>query len=414
MRISSCARCILFMLFFSVFTACAYQSTPPKETEKKPISTIDISATTRSLSPEDDKIITQKAAVFIQVLRLLDTEGLYKPKNIGECADEMLQLGRNEESCFDDWTRWESDEDAKGELKEKGERFEGIGLDLISHNGHIFFGPFPMPDVAATPAVKAGIKYGDEIVDVNGSMPKDESEAMELIRGKLGTPVHIEVRRDNKIISFNITRESINIPPVIIKTLLPEHIGYIWFNQFGYSQGGKVKKALFEFQKQHTPVVMDLRSNPGGLLLSVLSLLYDFGRTDDIFVTEKFRGSEQVYTSEDVKRMTSQKVPPGRFRDMKIAFIIGSTSASASEIFAGTMKDWGFPVIGAKSFGKGVGQSERNLLDKSVFKMTTFEFFVGNKKTKVHGVGVEPTYKISDDKSYEQLQKAIEVLLSWK
>ena len=109
---------------------------------------------------------------------------------------------------------------------------------------------------------------------------------------------------------------------------------------------------------------------------------------------------------------------PGEFRNMRVVVLVNKGSASASEIFAGAMKDWGFPVVGYRSFGKGVGQTMFPLSNGSMLKLTTFEFLVGNSKTKINDIGVVPNYEISDPvlstaeiiRNDRQLLKAIEIL----
>ena len=142
------------------------------------------------------------------------------------------------------------------------------------------------------------------------------------------------------------------------------------------------------------------------------------------------RDQSAVYDTAYVKRELGLDREPGMFRDMRVVVLVNKGSASASEIFAGTMKDWGFPVVGTNTFRKGVGQKIIPLSNGSQLQLTTFEFLVGNSRTKINGIGVIPTHEVVDSRPLKegetlskdeqlkrdeelnkaQLEKAIEIL----
>lgn len=140
-----------------------------------------------------------------------------------------------------------------------------------------------------------------------------------------------------------------------------------------------------------TRLYIDLRMNGGGSVEGALKVLYRFAREGDRFLTLRFRTrGDMVYDVEAVRKEYDLENPPGIFRDIPVCVVIDMHSASASEIVAGTMKDWGYCVAGGTSFGKGIGQIVFPLPDGSFLKITAFEYFVGNMQTKIHGIGVVP------------------------
>lgn len=142
----------------------------------------------------------------------------------------------------------------------------------------------------------------------------------------------------------------------------------------------------------------DLRGNLGGFVENALKLLYHFAREDDRFITLRFRTKESVvYDTAMVRKKYELKHPPGILRKVPTCVIIDGNSASASEIFAGVMKDWGYCVAGNVSYKKGVGQSIFRLADGLDLRITAYEFFVGNSQTKIHGIGVIPNAPLPDE-----------------
>lgn len=157
-------------------------------------------------------------------------------------------------------------------------------------------------------------------------------------------------------------------------------------------------------------VVIDLRNNLGGKLNPALKILYLFGKTkNDIMLTERRKHGEEVETigSFAIKILLAEGLlkPFGEFNDFKIVILINGSSASASEIVAGTLQDWGFKVVGETSFKKGVGQAVFRLEDNSFLRITNFEFLTGNGKHRVNEVGVKPDIEVKWQKRAGQSDK---------
>lgn len=382
------------------------------------------------LSAEESKIIEDEAVIFSQILYLYATEALEKPADLRLCAYEMFRLKPNENSCRDKYSLWSTKEEAELDQSDIEGKFGGVGLELADKEGKIVV----VSPIDGTPAFRAGFKPEDEIVKINNKPVLNFMDANERIRGKPDTSVEITVKRGGQEILFRVVREIITVHTVSAKTINSSYgaIGYVKVRKFSEIMPGEFRKEITNLRdKGINKVVLDFRNNPGGLLNSALDILYDFARPSDTLITMRERNKETVFDTnyvtlmlirkdfflEGIKALIMRK--PGMFRDMKVVVLINKGSASASEIFAGTMKDWGFQIIGSNSFGKGVGQELFPLADGSVLRLTTFEFLAGNSKTKINNVGVIPTYEVSDPTPSSppetpredlQLKKAIEII----
>lgn len=387
------------------------------------------------ISAEESEIIKNEAITFYQILSLYATMALEKPPDLRLCAYEMFRLKPNENSCLDKHSVWHSKEEYELIQSSDLGKFGGVGLEVSDKEGKIVV----TSPIEGAPAHRAGMKSGDVIVKIDNKPVLNIMDAVARMRGKPGAPVEITVKREEQVILFKIVREVITVHAVSAKTIDSPSgaIGYVKVKTFSKIMPEEFRKEITRFRgKGVTKIVLDFRNNPGGTLNSALDILYDFARPSDILLTMRERNKETIFDTnyvssildgeetffEGVKIIAMRE--PGAFRDMRVVVLINNGSASASEIFAGTMKDWGFPVIGSCSpdnrcsFGKGVGQTVFSLLNGSALRLTTFEFLVGNSKTKINDVGVVPNYKIpestpsSSETTGEDLplKKAIEIL----
>jgi len=408
------------------------------------------------LSQDEANVVNEQSEVFGRILYYYATQSLVKPDNLLACAQEMLRMKPNEKSCRDRYSsvtpKEEYEQDFVPEMKGK---FGGVGLEVSQQDGKVVV----VSPIEGTPAYRAGIKPGDVILKVDGVPVTNLRDAVKRIRGRIGVRVEITVERNGREVSFTVVRETVTIRVVSSKVIdVPSgKIGYIKVKKFNDVLPDQFRKEMRDFRDKgvnRNRVVLDLRYNPGGLLLDSLEILYEFAKPGDILLVQRERSDSTVYDTaytkkvlQDYKKYLAQEAAregrefidtfgdrePGEFRDMKVVILVNKGSASASEIFAGTMKDWGYPVVGPPcgqpgdedkadkpcgTFGKGVGQTVLPLPDGSTLHLTTFEFLVGNSKTKVDGIGVIPTYEVPDRapssaeilREDRQLQKAIEIL----
>lgn len=264
-----------------------------------------------------------------------------------------------------------------------------------------------------TPAEEAGLKDGDQIIKVNDteSTSKELSALVQEIRGEEGTTVHLQVYRasNNKTFEIDVERKNVELPSITSK-MLDGGIGYIQISEFQSKTDEQFKSALADLKKQGMKsLIVDVRSNPGGLINAASNILDQILPEGTVVYTEDKYGKREDYTSDS------------NCLNCPIAVLVNENSASASEIFAGAIKDYNYgTLIGTKTFGKGIVQTVFPLEDGDAVKITTAKYYTP-KGNYIHGVGIEPdielTYKYSgpEDEAYDmkydnQVQKAIEVL----
>lgn len=275
--------------------------------------------------------------------------------------------------------------------------FSGIGVYIEEKDGYINI----VDTIAGQPAEKAGLKKGDIITKVDGkdilNMPL--SETTNLIKGPINSTVKLEIKRGTKKLGVEVVRKTIEISSVGYE-VLDNKIGYLQITQFKDTTTRDVKLALKEFDKKEIKkVIIDLRDNPGGLLNEVIEVSRLFIPKGPIVHIKQKNKALITHTS----TLEKQKY--------NVMVLVNENSASASEIFAGAIKERGVgKIIGTKTYGKGIVQTIRPLTNGGAIKMTTAEYLLPNK-TSIHGKGVEPSIKIDNTKEEDlQLKKAIELL----
>ncbi|MEY8392346.1 S41 family peptidase [Lachnospiraceae bacterium] len=264
-----------------------------------------------------------------------------------------------------------------------------------------------------TPAEEAGIRDGDVIVKV-GDIEADSVELSELtshIKGEEGTKVHMEVMRsgESKHLQFDVERRQIEVPTVEYQ-MLEGNVGLIQITEFSTATPEQFDHAVKELQGQGmASMIVDLRNNPGGVLQSVCTMLDEILPEGLLVYTEDKYGRRSDYKSDK------------NCMDMPMAVLINENSASASEIFAGAIKDYKYgTLIGTTTFGKGIVQSIIPLDDGSALKITMAKYFTPNGNY-IHEKGIAPDieleyeYQSQDDEVYNplhdnQVLKALEVL----
>ncbi len=238
-----------------------------------------------------------------------------------------------------------------------------------------------------SPAYKAGVLPGDVIYKVEGEEVSgvDLSEVVSRMKGLEGTKVKITVIREGESdpLDFTITRAKIEVPTIEWQ-MLDNNIGYIIITEFDEITVTQFNKAISDLQKKGMKgLIVDVRDNPGGLLDSVVKILDRILPPELIVYTEDKYGNREEEKARDSKKLT---VP--------IAVLINGNSASASEIFAGTLKDYKVAtIIGTTSFGKGIVQKVIPLSDGTAVKLTISKYYTPSGKN-IHGTGIEPDIKV--------------------
>lgn len=258
-----------------------------------------------------------------------------------------------------------------------------------------------------SPAEKAGMKNGDIIYKVEDKevTGEDLNNVVAKMKGEKDTKVKINVYRtsEKEYIDLEITRDKVDVPTVEHKMLdKSKGIGYIQITQFEEVTYDQFKEALDDLKKRGMKsVIFDLRNNPGGLYDTVCEMLDDLLPEGTLVYTKDKDGNKQ------------EKKSDANFLDMPMVVLQNENSASASEIFAGAIQDFGAgKIVGTQSFGKGIVQSIIPLSDGSAVKLTVEKYYTP-KGVNIHGKGITPDVKVEiskDGKKDNQLQKAIEVI----
>lgn len=327
--------------------------------------------------------------------------------------------------CLDKYSYFMNPDEYKElEQEMKGGHFGGIGAEIFEKDGKIII----ISPIENSPAEKAGLRPDDVIVGVrqennkNSIRPEGTTEAVNMLRGPVGSKVYVTIERGGKIFEVILVRADIKTSSVKKKTL-SGGIGYIEIRRFDANTSSDLYDALDFFDKPGIipGVIIDLRWNPGGYLCSALETLAYFGKkTDDVMLTIRKKDAQNISTVGRPDAGCLYYVwNPGTFKHFRVVILVNKWSASASEIFAGTMQDWGHEVGGEITFGKGAGQTVIPLSDGSALGLTTFEFLVGNSKTPIQERGVYPNHYVADTmKSFKdrltdkdaQFMKALEVI----
>ena len=262
------------------------------------------------------------------------------------------------------------------------------------------------------PGYEAGIRPGDLVLAVDGTdiTGMDLNSAVALIRGEEGTSVTITLQREDEVFDVEVTRRQIDVETVTYR-MMDDNIGYIQIDEFDEVTAKQFSAAFDALTEQGMEaLVIDIRNNPGGLLNIVVEMLDDILPEGVIVSVKDNKGTAEEYTSDAATRL-----------NIPLTVLINENSASASEIFAGAIKDYGVgTLVGETTYGKGIVQTIFSLKDGTGMKLTIEDYYLPSGKS-IHKVGVAPDVEIDlpeELKMYVnipedqdvQLQKAMEIL----
>lgn len=382
--------------------------------------------TTYALRTVDAQNGYEELKVFTEVLSIIKKNYVEEVK----VKDLVISAMKGMVGSLDPHSAYLTPEALK-ELKveTKGE-FGGIGIQIGIKDGVLTV----IAPIEDTPAYKAGIKAGDKILRISGEPTKrmEIHEAVSKMRGQKGTTVTLTILREGwkETKDFTIVRDIIKIKSVKYR-LLDDGIGYVKLIQFQEPTANDLVSALNKLQKEGMKsLILDLRNDPGGLLNVAVN-------TAEVFLPpKKLVVYIQNRVGEKIEYYTEKSYP--YFEEIPMVVLVNKGSASASEIVAGALKDWNRAIIvGEQTFGKGSVQSIIPLSDGSGLRLTTAKYYTPNG-TIIHNVGITPdiivkqeifehselrekdgqqrekTFTELDERTDLQLQKAIEVLKTWK
>jgi carboxyl-terminal processing protease len=278
-------------------------------------------------------------------------------------------------------------EDAEAFDEQATGAYDGVGVELLQQPDNTLRVIAPIDD---TPAARAGIKAGDVIVAINGK-PISAEDGMEPLRGEPGSKLTLTILREGKSKPFDVslTRETIRVTSVRSRMLEPG-FGYVRINSFQADTGADFQRHLEKLQAKGKlqGLVLDLRSNPGGLLTSAVQVADDLLDAGNIVTT---RGRIAV---SDAK---FDATPGDRLQGAPLVVLVDAGSASASEVLAGALRDNNRArVIGSRTFGKGSVQTVLPLDNGDSVKLTTARYYTPSGKS-IQASGIVPDVVLKPD-----------------
>ncbi len=363
-----------------------------------------------SFDPED--VSAENVSKFNQVKEMLKDE-FYQ--DVDENTLLEGAVGGLAESLKDPYTVYFNKEQMQSFLEKSEGSYVGIGISVNTDENGILTVVEPMPE---SPAEAAGLKKGDKIVkvdDTDVTALKDENMIISMIKGTEGTKVIVTVYRssEGKYIDYEMTRTRIKITN-IKSEVLEGDIGFIKLSMFDSEISGYFEKHLDSLlQKGIKGLIIDLRDNPGGSYEQVVQ------------IADRLLPEGLIVYTEDRDKNKQEKKSDKKELGIPLALLINGNSASASEILAGSIKDYKEgTLIGTKTFGKGLVQELKLLNDGSGIKVTVARYFTPSGVC-IHGLGIEPDLKVEVGEEYidypasriprdkdEQLKSAIEAIKS--
>ena len=340
----------------------------------------------KSFSENSD--IYKKIDLFGEVLEKINKEyvdEVDQSKSMDAAINGLLQ-------SLDPYSAYMTPESFEGMQTETSGEFGGLGIEVGMEAGVVKV----ISPIDNTPASKAGLKAGDYIVKINNVQVQGKSlmEAVDLMRGPVGSSIEITVRRRGvkKALIFNITREIIQVQSVKSE-LIDNNIGYIRLTSFNENSSEQIKEKINKLNKNKDlkGYILDLRNNPGGLLSQAIKISDFFLENGEIVSTKSRKVSENRKWFAKKGDITNGKT---------LIVLINYGSASASEIVAGALKDHKRAIIlGENSYGKGSVQSIIPLKNRGAIRLTIAKYYLPSGKS-ISEVGVTPDIEVvegSDD-----------------
>ena len=329
--------------------------------------------------------VYKKIDLFGEVLEKINKEyvdEINQSESMDAAIDGLLQ-------SLDPYSAYMSPEIFNEMQTETSGEFGGLGIEVNMESGVVKV----ISPIDDTPASRAGIKAGDYIIKIDDIQVqgKSLSEAVDLMRGPVGSSIILTVRRigQKKALTFEIVREIIQIKSVKAD-LLKNNVGYLRLTSFNENSGDQIREQIREFEKNENinSYILDLRNNPGGLLSQAIRISDFFLDNGEIVSTKSRKASENRKWFAKKGDLIGGKT---------LVVLINYGSASASEIVAGALQDHKRAIIlGENSYGKGSVQSIIPLKNKGAIRLTVAKYYLPSGKS-ISEVGVSPDIEIDED-----------------
>ena len=329
--------------------------------------------------------VYKKIDLFGEVLEKINKEyvdEINQSESMDAAIDGLLQ-------SLDPYSAYMSPEIFNEMQTETSGEFGGLGIEVNMESGVVKV----ISPIDDTPASRAGIKAGDYIIKIDDIQVqgKSLSEAVDLMRGPVGSSIILTVRRigQKKALTFEIVREIIQIKSVKAD-LLKNNVGYLRLTSFNENSGDQIREQIREFEKKENinSYILDLRNNPGGLLSQAIKISDFFLDNGEIVSTKSRKASENRKWFAKKGDLIGGKT---------LVVLINYGSASASEIVAGALQDHKRAIIlGENSYGKGSVQSIIPLKNKGAIRLTVAKYYLPSGKS-ISEVGVSPDIEIDED-----------------
>ena len=329
--------------------------------------------------------VYKKIDLFGEVLEKINKEyvdEINQSESMDAAIDGLLQ-------SLDPYSAYMSPEIFNEMQTETSGEFGGLGIEVNMESGVVKV----ISPIDDTPASRAGIKAGDYIIKIDDIQVqgKSLSEAVDLMRGPVGSSIILTVRRigQKKALTFEIVREIIQIKSVKAD-LLENNVGYLRLTSFNENSGDQIREQIRKFEKNENinSYILDLRNNPGGLLSQAIRISDFFLDNGEIVSTKSRKASENRKWFAKKGDLIGGKT---------LVVLINYGSASASEIVAGALQDHKRAIIlGENSYGKGSVQSIIPLKNKGAIRLTVAKYYLPSGKS-ISEVGVSPDIEIDED-----------------
>ena len=336
------------------------------------------------LSASEENIY-DKIDLFGEVLNKINKEYV-EEINQSEAMDAAIN---GVLQSLDPYSAYMSPQSFENMQTETSGEFGGLGIEVSMEAGVVKV-ISPLDD---SPAYEAGIKAGDYIVKINNIQVQGKTlnEAVEIMRGPVGSDIEITVRRKGvkKALVFNITRKIIKVRSVKSK-IIDNNIGYIRLTAFNENSSNQIKKKINEFNKNENieKFILDLRNNPGGLLSQAIKITDFFLSSGEIVSTKSRQENENRKWFAQAGDILNGET---------LVVLINNGSASASEIVAGALKDHKRAIlVGENSYGKGSVQSIIPLRNKGAIRLTISKYYLPSGES-ISEVGVSPDIVVAED-----------------